>query len=76
MKELQKKKSGPHSDLPLNLPEKSDEAHEILFAFYLTKGKILFYHVLGFRQITPSCLPTFSKAPKTLSNCSSVWVAM
>ena len=33
-------------------------------------------HVIVFRQITPSCLPTFSKAAKTLSNCSSVWVAM
>ena len=32
--------------------------------------------VVGFRQITPTCLPTFSKAAKTLSNCSSVWVAM
>ena len=30
----------------------------------------------GSRQITPSCLPTFSKAARTLSNCSSVWVAM
>ncbi len=49
---------------------------EILFAFYLLKVQVLFRHALGFRQITPSCLPTFSKAAKTLSNCSSVWVAM
>ena len=53
-----------------------DEGHEILFASYLTKVQVLFRHALGFRQITPSCLPTFSKAAKTLSNCSSVWVAM
>ena len=69
-------RGGPNTDLPLNLPEKSDEGHEILFAFYLLKVQVLFRHVLGFRQITPSCLPTFSKAAKTLSNCSSVWVAM
>ena len=53
-----------------------DEGYEILFAFYLLKVQVLFRHVLGFRQITPSCLPTFSKAAKTLSNCPSVWVAM
>jgi len=47
-----------------------------LVPFYLLKVQVLFRHVLGFRQITPSCLPTFSKAAKTLSNCSSVWVAM
>ena len=33
-------------------------------------------HALGFRQITPTCLPTVSKAVNTLSNCSSVWVAI
>ena len=44
--------------------------------FYLPEVQILFRHALGFRQITPSYLPTFSKAAKTLSNCSSVWVAM
>ena len=38
--------------------------------------QVLFRHAISFRQITPSCLPTFSKAAKTLSNCSSVWVAM
>jgi hypothetical protein len=31
---------------------------------------------VGFLQITPNCLPTFAKAAMTLSNCSSVWVAM
>ena len=54
----------------------ADEGHEIMFAFYLPKVQVLFRHALGFRQITPSCLPTLSKAAKTLSNCSSEWVAM
>jgi hypothetical protein len=33
-------------------------------------------HPTAFRQISPNCFPAFSKAPRTLSNCSSVWVAM
>ena len=88
MKELQKKnkKSAHHLfQWPLLLgerrivPEWKLRAYpQIAFppAFYLLKVQVLFHHALRFRQITPSCLPTFSKAPKTLSNCSSVWVAM
>jgi hypothetical protein len=49
----------------------------VKYLLSLLRGRqFLFGHTHGLSQITPSCLPTFSKAPKTLSNCSSVWVAM
>ena len=65
MKELQKKNEAPRSKLQSILAKTNKKSVHPLFR-----------HVLGFRQITPICLPTFSKAAKTLSNCSSVWVAM
>ena len=60
----------------IDLPRQPDEGDEIPFIPYFFNKKSLCWHSIDFRQMTPSCFPTFSKAFKTSSNCSSVWVAI